>query len=191
MLFLSTKTKSFFSNNLSKKDSFCFWYLLHFSSWHSFSLLFQFPFPSSAVMHRTSSHQPVTAICTGCSFQFALPPIAILGSSETCCVCQSSTNFGGRKLITGNGSVLLRVTMKKRERLLFLLLPIAQEQLPSRGRRAVILPTDTSVPLLLTTPKDLFNTLAIKLQQLISGVCLSGPFWKLVLDSDDCLSSSY
>lgn len=127
-------------------------------------------------MHRTSSHQPATAICTGCSFQFALPPIAILGSAETCCVCQSSTNFGGRKLITGNGSILLKVTMKKRERLFFLLLPIAQKRLPSHSRRAVILLTDTSVPLLLTIPKDVFNTLAIKQQQSISGVCLSGPF---------------
>lgn len=33
-------------------------------------------------------------------------PIAVSRSVETCCVCQSSTNFEGRKLITGNGSIL-------------------------------------------------------------------------------------
>ncbi|GAA6070300.1 uncharacterized, partial [Tachysurus ichikawai] len=64
---------------------------------------------------------------------------AFRGVRKTCCVCQSSSNFEGRKLITGNESILHRVTTKKRERLFFLLLPIAQERLPSCKRRAVIL----------------------------------------------------
>lgn len=71
-------------------------------------------------MHRTSSHQPATAICTGCSLQFAPPPpppssSPFRGVQKTCCVCQSSTNFEGRKLITGNRSILHRVTTKKGE----------------------------------------------------------------------------
>lgn len=120
------------------------------------ALLLQFPFLSSTVQScTTSSHQPANAICTGCSLQFAPPTTAVSGSVETCCVCQSSTNFEGRKLITGNGSILHRVTMKKGERL-FLRPPIAQERLPSCSRRAVILPADTSVPLLPTTPKHVF-----------------------------------
>lgn len=127
-------------------------------------------------MHRTSSHQPATAICTGCSLQFAPPPpppssSPFRGVQKTCCVCQSSTNFEGRKLITGNRSILHRVTKKKGERLFFLLLPIAQERLPGCRRRAVILPADTSVQLLQTTPKTrLLPGWQSKQQQLISGV---------------------
>lgn len=96
------------------------------------------------IMHRTSSHQPATAICTDCSLQFPPPHRRFKECGNLLCLPKQHELW--RQKI--NYRKWEHFAPRRKEKW-----EIAQERLPSSSRRAVIPPADISVPLLPTTPK--------------------------------------